>query len=96
MKNEKTNETAAAEVLEPAAPDMEELVEFTAPLLGAEGHRDIFVAVNGESLRIKRGVPVMIRRKFLEAIENARQQAYEAWLQREKAAGAASTALAEF
>ena len=93
MKNEKTAEIN--EIVGTAAPDPEELVDYTAPLLGPDGARDLFIAVNGESVRLKRGVPVKLRRKFLEALQNAEHQAYDAWLQREQAAAAAASALAE-
>ena len=98
MKNDKLTETAAAKetaLIETTAPDPEELVEYTAPLLGPDGARDLFIAVNGESVRIKRGVRVKLRRKFYEALQNAEHQAYDAWVQREQAAGAAASALAE-
>lgn len=35
---------------------------------------DLFVAVNGERLLIQRGVPVQIKRKFAEVIENSQKQ----------------------
>ena len=95
MKTNDTNDTMTAPVAS-AAPDPEELIDYTAPLLGPEGPRDLFIAVNGESVRVKRGVPVKLRRKFYEALMNAEQQAYDAWVQREKAAKAASTAMAGF
>lgn len=60
------------------ADPMEELVDYTAPLLPSTKKRDIFVAVNGETLRIKRGVPVKIKRKFYEALQNAAIQEYAA------------------
>lgn len=59
----------------------EELVDYFAPILPGENRQDIFVAVNGESLVIKRGVNVKIRRKFYEVLMNAQDQercAYEA------------------
>lgn len=56
----------------------EELVDYIAPLLPNMKKRDILVAVNGETLRIKRGVPVKIKRKFYEALQNAAMQEYAA------------------
>lgn len=35
---------------------------------------DLFVAVNGERILIQRGVPVQIKRKFAEVIENSQRQ----------------------
>lgn len=59
----------------------EDLLDYFAPVLPGENRRDIFVAVNGESLVIKRGVNVKIKRKFHEVLMNAQAQelkAYEA------------------
>ena len=72
---------AAAEAEDNATPKvdpMEELVEYTAPLLPNLKKRDILVGVNGETLRIKRGVPVKIKRKFYEALQNAAAQEFAA------------------
>lgn len=58
----------------------EELVEYTAPLLpGQESQEDVFVGVNGETVRFKRGVPVKLKRKFVEVLENAQTQELAAW-----------------
>ena len=35
---------------------------------------DVFVAVNGETCQIKRGVPVKIKRKFAEVLQHSMQQ----------------------
>ena len=74
---------AAAESKDEAAPapaidPMEELVDYTAPLLPNLKKRDILVGVNGETLRIKRGVPVKIKRKFYNALQNAAAQEFAA------------------
>lgn len=61
--------------------DGDELVDYFAPMLPGENRHDIFVAVNGESLVIKRGVNVKIKRRFHEVLMNAQAQelsAYEA------------------
>ena len=71
----KTEETAA----KTAVPAGEEFVEYMAPLLGAGKQKPVFVAVNGETLRIQRGVPVKIKRKFVTALRNADAQAFEAY-----------------
>ncbi len=69
---------------------MEEYVEYTAPY--AADLRDetpVFVAVNGESLRIKRGETVRIKRKFLEALRCASEQERAAMRYQRQAASAA-------
>lgn len=35
---------------------------------------DVFVSVNGESCLIQRGIPVRIKRKFAEVLENSLRQ----------------------
>ena len=78
--DESKDEAAPAPAIDP----MEELVPYTAPLLPNLKKRDILVGVNGETLRIKRGVPVMIKRKFFEALQNAAMQEYAALEERQK------------
>lgn len=63
----------------------EELVEYFAPFLPGENRQDIFVAVNGESLVIKRGVKVKIKRKFYEVLMNAQAQERSAYQAMENA-----------
>ena len=58
MSEKNGQETAA---VQPPCPAGEELVSYTAPLLPWRNERDIFVSVNGESIRIKRGETVQIR-----------------------------------
>ncbi len=77
-------ETAAAEAPEVKGDPMEELVDYTAPLLPNMKRRDVFVAVNGETLRIQRGVPVKIKRKFYEALQNAAKQEFAAYESRQQ------------
>lgn len=57
----------------------EDLVEYTAPLLGAKDRKDVIVGVNGETIRIKRGVKVKIPRKFLKVLQQAADQEYAAY-----------------
>lgn len=71
-------EAAAEEQPTPKVDPMEELVDYTAPLLPHLKKRDILVGVNGELLRIQRGVPVKIKRKHYEAIQNAAAQEFAA------------------
>lgn len=60
----------------PVVEDMEEVVEYTAPLLPGVKKQDILVAVNSETIRIQRGVPVKIKRKFVKALEYAAKQEF--------------------
>lgn len=57
----------------------EELVEYTAPLMGTKDRKDVIVGVNGETIRIKRGVKVKIPRKFLKVLQQAADQEYAAY-----------------
>lgn len=72
----------------------EEAVEYTAPLLGPRERRELLVSVNGETIRILRGEPVRIKRKHLEAIQNAQRQAYAAYAAMRRAQKQGSKALA--
>ena len=65
----------------------DELVEYTAPLMPGSKQKDVFVAVNGETCAIKRGIPVKIKRKFYDTLMNAQSQqlaAYQAMAQIQK------------
>lgn len=79
-----------------ARPDPEELVEYTAPLVYEDRERDVLVAVNGETIRLLRGVPVRIKRKHLEVLENARTQAEAARRLMEEARSRSGDAAARF
>lgn len=57
----------------------DELVEYTAPLLGTKDRKDVIVGVNGETIRIKRGVKVKIPRKYVKVLEQATAQEYAAY-----------------
>jgi hypothetical protein len=59
----------------------EELVEYMAPIIGASDQdmKPLFVGVNGETIAIKPGVPVRVKRKFLDALEHANDQRIAAW-----------------
>ena len=85
MSNEK--KTKAEETKAEQAYDPNELVEYFAPLLPGGKQKDIWVAVNGETCVIKRGVSVKIKRKFYDALQNAQRQqlaAYQAMAQIQK------------
>lgn len=71
--------TKATEKVEEKAYNPDELVPYTAPLMPGSKQKDIFVAVNSETCVIKRGVPVMIKRKFLSALQNAQAQQFAAY-----------------
>lgn len=64
------------EKVEVKAVDMNEEVDYTAPLLPGRTQKDVVCLVNGTMLRIKRGVPVKIKRKYLEVLQNAQEQQY--------------------
>lgn len=72
-KEAKKTEKTTAEL------DPNELVPYMAPLLPGKQQKDIFGAVNGETFRVKRGVQVMIKRKYLEVLNNAATQEYAAY-----------------
>lgn len=59
----------------------DELVDYMAPIIGAgdQEMKPLFVCVNGESCAIKPGVPVRLKRKFLDALEHANDQRLAAW-----------------
>lgn len=73
----------------------EELVEYTAPLMGRTDSRDIVVGVNGEFIRILRGETVQIKRKFLLVLQNAEKQEMEAYKAQMAAQKASAKALAD-
>ncbi len=78
--SEKTANTKATPVNED-----EELVEYCAPMLGMDKPQDVLCAVNGETIRIKRGETVKIKRKFVKALQNAAEQERAAWKTIQKA-----------
>ena len=59
-----------------AAPDpyFEEYVEVQLFKDGKDYRDDVFVSCNGENCLIKRGVPVMIKRKFALILEQSARQ----------------------
>lgn len=88
------SETKKAEAEKTADPN-EELVEYTAPLMGRTDSRDIVVGVNGEFIRILRGETVQIKRKFLLVLQNAEKQEMEAYKAQMAAQKASAKALAD-
>ena len=55
----------------------EELVEIKLFKDTGKYKDDVFVGVNGESIAIKRGERVRIKRKFAEVLDNSEHQDYE-------------------
>ena len=61
-----------------ADADGEEMMDFVLPMNGTD-ERPLFVCVNGQNIRIRRGETVRIKRKYYEAIRNAREQEMAAY-----------------
>ena len=78
-----------------AASGGEELVDYIAPRLGPK-EQDIFVGVNGETVRIRRGAHVRIKRKFYDVLMNAQDQEEAAMRAIENAQRQSSRPLAQF
>lgn len=53
---------------------MEELVEFSTPLDPTGTNQDVLLSVNGETIRVKRGATVKVKRKFAEVWRQAVEQ----------------------
>nr|DAJ54715.1 MAG TPA: hypothetical protein [Caudoviricetes sp.] len=83
-----------SEVKKTADPN-EELVEYTAPLMGHGDSRDVVVGVNGEFIRIMRGETVKIKRKFLLVLQNAEKQEMDAYKAQMAAQKSSAKALAD-
>ena len=64
----------AVETEQPVTDPGEELVTVQLFKDNDRYRDDLFVAVNGERILIQRGVPVQIKRKFAEVIENSQKQ----------------------
>ena len=86
--------TAKEKAAPRAADRNNELVEYTAPLLGSPNKKDILVSVNGETVRIKRGVPVKIKRKFLNVLHQSAEQEMAAYLAMQRAQAQSRKAMA--
>ena len=74
---------------------MEELVDFTAPYDPTGAQRDILLSVNGETIRVKRGSTVQVKRKFVQLWEDANAQSAAARVAMEKASQGGKTPLLE-
>ena len=81
-------------VADTPAVDYEELVDYVAPLTTPDA-KPIFIGVNGETIRIQRGVPVKIKRKFYLALMDAQAQELAAFKAQRAAQEAATKSLAD-
>ena len=81
--------TDAAPVIDPG----EEYVDFTIPYGGE--NRPVFIGVNGDSIRVRPGETVTVKRKFVEAWRNAQAQERAAWQTQIHAQDASKRALAD-
>ena len=63
----------------------EELVDYMAPLMGSATRKEVVAGVNGELIRIKRGVRVKIKKKFYKVLQQAADQELAAYRTMERA-----------
>lgn len=75
--------------------DMEELVDYMAPLIMGKSDQTIFCQVNGENIRLQRGKMVKIKRKFKEVLDQSAQQEMAAYAFMEQAQRGSANALAD-
>ena len=75
--NGQTNDAERSAEREAELARGEELVEVKLFKDNDKYKEPVFVAVNGETLAIERGVKVKIKRKFAEVLENSDKQDYE-------------------
>lgn len=73
----------------------EELVDYMAPLMGSATRKDVVVGVNGELIRIKRGVRVKIKKKFYKVLQQAADQELAAYRTMERAQEQGKRAVAQ-
>lgn len=71
----------------------EEYVDFQIPYNGES--KPVMIGVNGEFIRVLPGETVSVKRKFVEAYNNAMKQERAAWDARIKAQNKAKKALAD-
>ena len=73
-KKKVDDEVVTEEVKAEAIDPMEELVEVELFRDGGKYSGDVYVSVNGENCIVQRGVPVKIKRKFYEVINQSIEQ----------------------
>ena len=73
----------------------EELVDYMAPLMGSATRKEVVVGVNGELIRIKRGVRVKIKKKFYRVLQQAADQELAAYRAMERAQEQGKRAVAQ-
>ena len=88
----KTEKTAEP-VVEEKKISGEDYVDFQIPFGGE--NKPVFIGVNGETIRVMPGVTVSVKRKFVEAYENAQAQERVAWETQIRAQNASKRALAD-
>ena len=71
----------------------EEYVDFQIPYGGE--NKPVLIGVNGEFIRVRPGEQVSVKRKFVEAYNNAMRQERAAWDTQVKAQSRAKKALAD-
>lgn len=74
LEEEKQKAEAAPPAPVPVVDDGEERVTIRLFKDGGKYKDDVFVAVNGETCVVKRGVPVQIKKKFAEVLERSMKQ----------------------
>lgn len=72
----------------------EEYVDFMIPRSGPSDEAKL-IGVNGEFIRVKPGVQVRVKRKFVEAWDHAQEQRNAAWQAQVKRQEASRKALAD-
>ena len=83
--------TAPKDTMDP----MEELVDYMAPVILGKEDQAVFCQVNGENIRIKRGVPVRIKRKFKLVLDQSFEQEMKAYAYMKEAQKGSAKALAD-
>lgn len=73
----------------------EDLVDYMAPLMGSATRKEVVVGVNGELIRIKRGVRVKIKKKFYRVLQQAADQELAAYRTMERAQEQGKRAVAQ-
>lgn len=95
MAEKKTKPAEDMPEIEATRPDPEEMIDYQLPMVYTDRERDLVVGVNGELIRIKRGVPVRIKRKFVEVIEASERQKRSAYDAMKRAEDAGRQAVAK-